>query len=118
MKPLVSILIPAYNAQDWLVDTLRSAVAQTWPHCEIIGDDDGEYFARVLLASDAVKFVPGAHVYYRISPNSRLSYIGRSDRKMEAQWLSMQLNVRYIRSLEDSPRVRKACVNYLQTWLR
>ena len=30
MKPLVSILIPAYNAEAWLADTLRSAMAQTW----------------------------------------------------------------------------------------
>ena len=41
MKPLVSILIPAYNAQRWIVDTLESAVAQTWLRKEIIVIDDG-----------------------------------------------------------------------------
>ena len=41
MKPLVSILIPAYNAQEWLADTLQSAVAQSWPRKEIIVVDDG-----------------------------------------------------------------------------
>lgn len=41
MKPLVSILIPAYNAERWISDTLRSAVAQTWPRKEIIVVDDG-----------------------------------------------------------------------------
>ncbi len=40
-KPLVSILIPAYNAQDWIADTLRSAIAQTWEPKEIIVVDDG-----------------------------------------------------------------------------
>ena len=41
MQPLVSILIPAYNAEQWIGDTLRSAVAQTWPRKEIIVVDDG-----------------------------------------------------------------------------
>src|SRR5579872_1960376 len=41
MKPLVSILMPAYNAQNYLVDTLQTAVAQTWPRKEIIIVDDG-----------------------------------------------------------------------------
>ena len=41
MKPLVSILIPAYNAQQWLSDTSESALAQTWEKTEIIVVDDG-----------------------------------------------------------------------------
>src|SRR5258708_4364352 len=41
MKPLVSILIPAYNAQKWIVATIESAIAQTWGRKEIIIVDDG-----------------------------------------------------------------------------
>jgi glycosyltransferase involved in cell wall biosynthesis len=41
MKPLVSILIPAYNAEQWIAQTLRSALGQTWPRKEIIVVDDG-----------------------------------------------------------------------------
>lgn len=41
MTPLVSILIPAYNAAAWIGATLDSALAQTWPHCEIVVADDG-----------------------------------------------------------------------------
>ena len=29
-KLLVSILIPAYNAQEFVADAIRSAIAQTW----------------------------------------------------------------------------------------
>lgn len=41
MTPLVSILVPSYNASAWLGATLESALAQTWPACEIIVIDDG-----------------------------------------------------------------------------
>src|SRR5215468_4372384 len=41
MTSLVSILIPAYNAERWISDTIRSALAQTWPYKEIIVVDDG-----------------------------------------------------------------------------
>src|SRR6185503_6994740 len=41
MEPLVSILIPAYNAEEWIADTIESALAQTWPRKEIIVVDDG-----------------------------------------------------------------------------
>ncbi len=39
--PLVSIIIPCYNAARWLGETLDSAFAQTWPNKEIILVDDG-----------------------------------------------------------------------------
>lgn len=41
MKTLVSILIPAYNAQKTVAWTLRSALAQTWRHKEIVVVNDG-----------------------------------------------------------------------------
>ena len=41
MKPLVSILIPAYNSEEWVADAIRSAIAQTWQRKEIIVVDDG-----------------------------------------------------------------------------
>jgi glycosyltransferase involved in cell wall biosynthesis len=39
--PLVSILMPAFNAERWIADSLDSALAQTWPRTEIIVVDDG-----------------------------------------------------------------------------
>ena len=41
MYPLVSILIPAYNAEKFITETLKSAVNQTYDNCEIIVIDDG-----------------------------------------------------------------------------
>lgn len=39
--PLVSILIPCFNASRWLATTLDSVFAQTWPNLEVILVDDG-----------------------------------------------------------------------------
>ena len=41
MKPLVSIVIPAYNAEAWIAYTVQSAIDQTWPRKEIIVVNDG-----------------------------------------------------------------------------
>jgi glycosyltransferase involved in cell wall biosynthesis len=49
MKPLVSILISAYNAEEWIGYTLQSAVDQTWPRKEIIVVDDGSTDGTVAL---------------------------------------------------------------------
>jgi len=100
----------------WLVSRELTEAAGPWD-TTLLGDDDGEYFCRVLLASDGVRFVPQAKVYYRAPWVDTLSYVGRSERKVEAHWRSMQLHIRYIRSLEDSDRVRAACVRYLESCL-
>jgi glycosyltransferase involved in cell wall biosynthesis len=100
----------------WLVSRELAEATGPWD-TRLLGDDDGEYFCRVLLASDGVRFVPESKVYYRRSGVSSLSYIGLSDSKMEAQMYSMQLHIRYLRSLEDSERAREACVRYLQNWI-
>ena len=99
----------------WLTSRELADVAGAWD-TRLLSDDDGEYFCRVLLASEGVRFVPEAKVYYRNIPSGRLSYIGTSNRKMDAMWLSMKLHIQYLRSLEDTDRVRTACKNYLRNW--
>ena len=41
IRPLASILIPAYNAERWIGESIQSALNQTWPRKEIIVIDDG-----------------------------------------------------------------------------
>lgn len=97
----------------WLVSRELTEAAGPWD-IRLLGDDDGEYFCRVLLASDGVRFVPDARVYYRALRSDSLSCIGVSRKKIAAHWISMQLHIRYLRSLEDSPRTRAACLQFLR----
>ncbi len=98
----------------WLVSRELSQAAGPWDS-RLSFDDDGEYFCRVILASDAIRFVPEANVFYRVSGFGSLSTMDESDEKLASLFLSMQLHVDYLRSLEDSARVRAACLSYLQT---
>ncbi len=97
----------------WLVSRELSELSGPW-NTSLVNDDDGEYFCRVLLNSDGTHFVGGSKVYYRSYRTNNMSYIGGSDKKRDALWLSMQLHIGYLRSLEDSPRTREACVAYMQ----
>ena len=99
----------------WLTSRELVEAAGPWD-TRLLSDDDGEYFCRVLLASTGTRFVPGTGVLYRMTPSSRLSHIGSSDKKKVALMIGMKLHVKYLRSLEESDRVRKACLTYLQNW--
>jgi glycosyltransferase involved in cell wall biosynthesis len=101
----------------WLVSRELTEVAGLWD-TRLLSDDDGEYFCRVLRASNGVRFVPDARVYYRapgVAFGSSLSYIGASEAKIRAHWISMQLHIQYLLSLDNSERARHACLRYLQT---
>ena len=41
MLPKVSILIPCYNAERWIAQTIQSALDQTYHNREVIVVDDG-----------------------------------------------------------------------------
>ncbi|HEV2694570.1 MAG TPA: glycosyltransferase family 2 protein [Verrucomicrobiae bacterium] len=100
----------------WLTSRELSEQAGPWD-ARMMGDDDGEFFFRVIRGAAGIRFVPDARVYYRISGGNRLSYISRSNKKMDAQFLGMQMQIGYLRALADDARVRATCVTYLQNWL-
>jgi glycosyltransferase involved in cell wall biosynthesis len=65
MKPLVSILIPAHNAEPWIAAAIESAITQTWPNKEIIIVDDGSTDGTF---SQATRFV-ASNVNVLAQPN-------------------------------------------------
>ncbi len=57
-KPLISVIVPLYNAEPYIVRCLDSILAQTWPHMEVIvvddgSTDDGARLCRARAAGDS-----------------------------------------------------------------
>lgn len=100
----------------WLVSRELAEAAGPWD-VSLHYDQDGEYFARVLLASQGTRFVSGTGIFYRMTSTNRVSYMGNSNKKKDSLLRSMKLHIQYLRSLEESERVRDASLTYLQTWL-
>jgi glycosyltransferase involved in cell wall biosynthesis len=99
----------------WLVSRELAEAAGPWD-TRLQYDQDGDYFCRVLLASEGTRFVPEARIFYRACGTNRISFIGNSDVKKNSLLRSMRLHIEYLRSLEESERVRRACVKYMQCW--
>lgn len=77
MTPLVSILIPAYNAEQWICETLQSVVRQTWRRKEVIVVDDGSTDRTLSIArqfaSPSVKVISQENRGGGIARNTALS---------------------------------------------
>jgi glycosyltransferase involved in cell wall biosynthesis len=99
----------------WLLSREIADAAGGWDET-LHYDQDGEYYCRAILASEGTHFVPEGRIFYRLSGANRISYIGNSNKKRESLLRSMKLHVQYLRSLEESERVRKACLTYLSNW--
>jgi glycosyltransferase involved in cell wall biosynthesis len=62
-SPLVSIVIPCYNAAGWIAAAVRSAQNQTYPNVEIIVIDDGstDRSTELLLQFPKIKLLNASH---------------------------------------------------------
>jgi glycosyltransferase involved in cell wall biosynthesis len=100
----------------WLVSRELTRAVGPW-NARLLGDDDGEYFCRAVRLSDGILFVPHAKTFYRRVGSTGLSYVGLSNAKLDAHLLSMQLQIQNIQSLEDSERVRRACLVFMQRYM-
>ena len=58
-NPLVSVIIPVYNAEQFLLETLDSVFAQTYTNVEVIAVDDGstDRSAEIIKSYPAVKYI-------------------------------------------------------------
>jgi glycosyltransferase involved in cell wall biosynthesis len=99
----------------WLVSRKLAELAGPWNE-RLSLDDDGEYFCRVIAASERIQFVKQAKSYYR-QGNTRSLSRATSDRACKSLYLSLSLNIGRLRSLEDSQRTRSACLIFLQRWV-
>lgn len=70
--PLVSILIPTYNGEEFLSKAIESALTQTYPNLEIIISDDGSSDATVKIAES---FQHQSSIPYRIITHSNYGLV-------------------------------------------
>ncbi len=72
MKPLVSILICAFNVEKTIAETLRSALAQTWPRIEIVVANDGstDRTEEVVRQFKGVTLVSAKHEGFSATQNT------------------------------------------------
>jgi len=96
----------------WLVSRKLTDIAGGWGEVKS-PDDDGEYFCRVVAASERIRFFPESRSYWRIGNFKAMSQ-RRSDDALEALFKSNSKCIHYLRSMEDSERTRKASLKYLQ----
>jgi glycosyltransferase involved in cell wall biosynthesis len=71
-NPLVSVLIPAYNAEKWISQSIESALAQTYSPIEVIVVDDGSTdgtLNEIRKFGDRVRLIPGGHAGANFSRN-------------------------------------------------
>jgi glycosyltransferase involved in cell wall biosynthesis len=99
----------------WLVPRAISDQAGCWDESLSL-NDDGEYFSRVVLASQGVRFCPGARSYYRSGINGSLS--GRkTDLAWQSAFSSIEQSIQHLLAQEDSPRTRQVGANMLQRFI-
>ena len=93
----------------WLVPRALLEKAGPWDEMLTL-DDDGEYFARVVLASGGLRFARESVVYFRKhATGGNLSALGhRSDRHLESALQSLRLRATYLLEARTDRRTRRA----------
>jgi glycosyltransferase involved in cell wall biosynthesis len=78
--------------------------------------NDFEFFSRVLVHAEGVRFTPGARLYYRSGLDDSLS--GQDSREhVESAFRSLIDGTQHLLDREDSLRTRRAAANMLQDFI-
>ena len=68
--PLVSVIVPCYNIAPFVAETIRSVIAQTYQHWELILIDDG---SKDNLAEAVQPFLKDARIQFHVRKNQGVS---------------------------------------------
>ena len=71
-------------------------------------DDDGEFFARAILASEGIEFVPGVYNYYHISPGANQLSTNKNRKYLQNTLLTIDLKHGYLLKKGKHPLISKA----------
>jgi GT2 family glycosyltransferase len=78
-QPLVSIIIPCYNAEKWVAQSIQSSLDQTWPNKEVIVIDDGSTDASLNVIKsfgDKIRWETGPNRGGNVARNRGLEMAG------------------------------------------
>lgn len=78
-------------------------------------DDDGEYMCRIIARACEIRFITGARCRKRRTFGLSSDFT-LNDKKLESQAYSIHAHIQLLRSIEDSPRTREACLKLLNRW--
>lgn len=77
--------------------------------------NDFDFFIRVLLTAEEIKFTSDAILYYRSGIENSLSK-QKSRKAHESAFLSTKLGIEYLLAAENSNRVRKIAADNMRMW--
>lgn len=101
--------------ESWLVSRRLTEMAGPWDESMSL-DDDGEYFCRVLSCSSGIRFIPESRCFCRRSNIGMSHILTLNDHKLDSMAKSLLSYIRRLRSIEESPRTRDACLRLLDRW--
>jgi glycosyltransferase involved in cell wall biosynthesis len=103
-----------FQSSCWLASRRLTDAAGPWWEVRS-PDDDGEYFCRIVAASERIRFVPEAKCYWRVGNYGSFSGAwARSTAAQEATFKSMCRCIEHCRNLDDTEPSRAACIRFLQ----
>lgn len=71
-------------------------------------DDDGEFFTRMILASDGIIYVPGIYNYYRMAAGANQLSSNRNHKYLMNTLLTIDLKYAYLLQNGNHPGIKKA----------
>lgn len=106
---------PMYQCGQWLLPRALLDRCGGWDSSLSL-IDDFEFFTRVVLASEGVRFAAGARLYYRSGLGGSVSK-RRSPDAIRAGWRAASLAVQQLLAAENSPRTRRVSADILMNFV-
>lgn len=117
MSPLVSVIIPVYNGAGYVAEALESALAQDWPHKEVVVVNDGSTDASLAILQgfgDRIRLIDQTNAGPPAARNrgiaaARGDYIAFLD--ADDVWLQGKLSAQ-VRQMQAQPEVHTVFTNW------